>query len=299
MAEKLIINFTPTGMIPTKSLTPYVPISNTEIIEDVHRASELGITMVHVHARDPKTGEPTYKQEIYGEMLEGIRKYAPELVVCVSLSGRNFGELHQRADPLYLTGDAKPDFGSLTLSSLNFNRTASRNAPDMVQSLAGVMQEQGILPELEVFDVGMINYAKYLEKKGLIEGPYYYNLLFGNIASAQADMLHIGSLVRDLPPNAFWSLAGLGNDQLSMNAVAIAMGGGVRVGIEDNIWYDKGKRKLAKNIELLQRVHIMAKLHEREIMSPKEFRTKMNMSPGNGKYGRPIGAIQKIESLWQ
>lgn len=298
MSNKLIINFTPTGMIPTKKLTPHVPVSVAEIVEDVHRASELGITMAHVHARLADSGEPTYNKEIYGAILEGIRQYAPYLVVCVSLSGRNFGELHQRAEPLTLEGNLKPDFGSLTLSSLNFHTTASRNAPDMVQSLARVMKEKGILPELEVFDAGMINYAHYLEKKGLIEGPYYYNLLLGNIASAQANFLHTGMLINDLPQNAFWALAGLGHEQLKMNAMAIAMGGGVRVGIEDNIWYDVEKKQLARNIDLLQRVHTLAEIHEREIMSPQEFRKEMNMEPGNGVYGRKQ-RVPNIENVWQ
>ena len=165
MKEKLIINFTPTGMIPTKTMTPHVPVSVQEIVEDVLEASELGITMVHLHARDPISGEPTYKKEIYGEIIEGIRNYAPQLAICVSLSGRNINELELRADPLFLEGSLKPDFGSLTLSSLNFNNTASINSPTMVQDLAAIMKERGIVPELEAFDIGMINYSKYLEKK--------------------------------------------------------------------------------------------------------------------------------------
>ncbi len=133
MNDKLIINFTPTGMIPTKKMTPYVPISVAEIVEDVQLASEIGITMVHLHAIDPETHEPSYKKEIYAQIIKGIRKYAPDLVICTSLSGRNFGELDQRSDPLNLTGDLKPDMGSLTLSSLNFNNVASTNTPKMIQ----------------------------------------------------------------------------------------------------------------------------------------------------------------------
>jgi uncharacterized protein (DUF849 family) len=87
--NKLIINFTPTGMIPTKDMTPHVPVTVNEIVEDVHRAYELGITMTHIHARDEKTGEPTYRKEVYADLIEGIRKYAPDLVICTSLSGRN------------------------------------------------------------------------------------------------------------------------------------------------------------------------------------------------------------------
>lgn len=273
-------------MIPTKDMTPHVPITVSEIIEDVHKASEIGITMVHLHARDAITGMPTYEKEIYAEIIAGIRKYAPKLVLCVSLSGRDFKELEQRSDALFLEDHLKPDMGSLTLSSLNFNTTASINSPQMVQDLARVMKERGIVPELEVFDAGMINYAKYLERKDLLQAPYYFNLLFGNIACAQADILHTGVMINDLPKDSFWSLAGIGNSQLKMNSLAIAVGGGVRVGLEDNIWYDAARTKLASNSELLERIHIISKANEREIMTPEEFRILMNLEPGNGSYGR-------------
>ncbi len=286
MDNKFILNFTPTGMIPTKEMTSHVPVSVSEIIEDVHKATEIGITMVHLHARDEVTGVPTYKQEIYSKIVEGIRKYAPELVVCLSLSGRNFGELEKRSEPLMLEGNLKPDMGSLTLSSLNFNKTASVNAPDMIQSLARIMKEKGIVPELEAFDIGMINYAKYLEKKGLLDPPFYFNLLFGNIACSQANLLHAGVMINDLPGDSFWSLAGIGNEQLKMNSLSLAFGGGVRVGLEDNIWYDTARTKLATNSKLLERVHVIAEANERTVMSPKEFREKMNLAPGNGEYGR-------------
>lgn len=288
MENNLIINFTPTGMIPTKDMTPHVPVSVSEIVDDVQKASEIGITMVHLHARDPISGVPTYKKEVYAEIIGGIRKYAPELVICVSLSGRDFGELEKRSDPLLLEGNLKPDMGSLTLSSLNFNKVASINAPEMVVSLAGMMKEKGIVPELEAFDIGMINYAKYLERKKIIQAPHYFNLLFGNIACSQANLLHSGVMINDLPEGSQWSLAGIGNEQLKMNSLAIAVGGGVRVGLEDNIWYDKDRTKLATNSDLLKRVHLIANANERKIMSPKNFRLKMNLQEGNGEYGRII-----------
>jgi len=286
MSENLIIDFTPTGMIPVKSLTPYVPISSSEIIEDVHRAWEIGITKVHLHARDSKSENPTFIKDIYAEIIEGIRRFAPELVVCVSLSGRTFNKFEERSDALNLQGDLKPDMGSLTLSSLNFNKIASINTPDMIQALASRMQELGIAPELEAFDAGMINYSKYLIRKGLLEAPYYFNLLLGNIACAQADILHMGIMIKDLPENSIWSIAGIGDDQLKMNSVSIAIGGGVRVGLEDNIWYDQERTKLATNQDLLKRVHVIAQANGRNLMSSGEFRQKMALEPGNGKYGR-------------
>lgn len=160
------------------------------------------------------------------------------------------------------------------------------NSPDMIQALAGKMQNQGIVPELEAFDAGMINYAKFLIKRGLLKPPYYFNLLLGNIACAQADILHAGIMIRDLPENSIWSLAGIGDEQLKMNSVSIAIGGGVRVGLEDNIWYDTERTILARNIDLIKRIHILAEANCRKIMTPEEFRQKMNLEAGHGKYGR-------------
>ena len=282
----LIINFTPTGMIPTREMTPHIPITVSEIVENVHEAFEIGITMVHIHARDELTGAPTYKTEVYGKILEGIRKFSKELIICVSLSGRGIKEFSHRASPLQLDGDLKPDLGSLTLSSLNFNTMESMNSPDMIQKLALEMKTRGIMAELEAFDSGMINYAKYLEKKGLLQAPHYFNLLLGNIACAQADVLHAGLMIRDLPPNSVWSMAGIGNSQLMMNSLAISAGGGVRVGLEDNIYFNRDRTRLAKNSELLQRVHQIAEANERKIMEPPELRKILQLNPGCGSYGR-------------
>jgi 3-keto-5-aminohexanoate cleavage enzyme len=282
----LIINFTPTGMIPTREMTPHVPIAPDEIIEDVRQAVDLGITMVHLHARNSDTGKSTHEAHIYGEIIAGIRSFSTDLIICVSLSGRDISEFEKRAEPLQLEGDLKPDMGSLTLSSLNFNRVASVNSPDMIQMLANEMKSRGILAELEAFDAGMINYAKYLERKGILEPPHYFNLLLGNIACAQADLLHVGIMVRDLPQNSYWSLAGIGNYQLMMNSVAIVSGGGIRVGLEDNIWFDEARTRLATNFDLLRRIHRLAEASERKVMSPGKLRQLLDLQPGNGKYGR-------------
>ncbi len=282
-----IINFAPTGMIPTRAMTPHVPLSINEIIEDVHAAVETGITMVHLHARDAAADhEPTYQAEVYAEIIAGIRKFTTDLVIGVSLSGRTYHRFQERSEVLQLDGDLKPDMGSLTLSSINFNRDVSVSAPEMIKRLAAEMKKCGILPELEAFDAGMINYAKYLARKGLIEPPYYFNLLLGNIACAQADLLHAGLMIHDLPSNAYWSLAGIGDYQLPVSGMAIASGGGVRIGLEDNIWYNRERKHLARNVDLLERVHRLIKASEQELMSPEEFRKRLKLKDGKGRYGR-------------
>lgn len=282
--DKIVINFTPTGMLPTKKDTPYVPISPTEIIEDVRRAYLLGITMVHLHARD-ENELPSHHKEIYTKIIQGIREFAPELIICVSTSGRILNKLETRSDVLDLDGFNKPDMASLTMSSLNFNHSASVNDPKMIFDLASIMKEKKILAEIEVFDLGMINYIHYLVKKELLKEPFYVNFILGNIASAQTDLLHIGSMIKDLPQQTILSIGGVGNQQLNANALAIAMNYGIRVGLEDNIWFDQSRTHLATNLELIQRAHHIIKATNKDVMSSLELRELLGLNTEKGKYG--------------
>jgi 3-keto-5-aminohexanoate cleavage enzyme len=281
----MIVNLTPTGMVPTKEMTPHVPISTKEIVDEVRRCCEIGITMVHLHARDDK-GAPTYKKEVYGELIGGIREFAPELVICVSLSGRRVQALANRMEPLELSGPLKPDMGSLTLSSLNFSAQGSFNDPGTVKALAQEMGKRGILPELEIFDLGMANYANYLVTKDLLRPPHYANIFLGNVATAQLDLAHAGLLIRDLPKDTLWSLAGIGDAQLSANTLGIAMGGGVRVGLEDAIHMDVDRKVLATNAAMVERVKRIGAEFGKKSMAPAELRRRLNLAPGRGAYGR-------------
>lgn len=272
----VIINLAPTGLIPERSMTPYVPLTPEEIVSDVLQCARLGITSVHLHARDAN-GENTYSKDVYAQTIKGIRETDKDLVICVSTSGRNFNEFEKRSDVLDLEGDLKPDMASLTLSSLNFNKTASVNTPDMIQALAKKMLERNIKPELEVFDVGMINYAKYLIKKGFLIKPYYFTLLLGNIACAQANLMHLGYMINELPEESLYSVAGIGNAQLTMNAVSIAYGGGVRTGLEDNIWFDEDRKIPATNPDFVRRIVTMAGARGRSVMTPQRLRTLLNL----------------------
>ncbi len=265
--ESTIINFCPTGMVPTRSQTPYVPISPEEIIEQVHEAYSIGITIAHLHARE-EDGQPSWRKNVYAKILEGVRKHCPDLVICASSSGRTFPGFEKRSAVIEL----QPDMCSLTLSSLNFSGQASMNSPDMITRLAEKMNEYGVKPELECFDAGMINYGKYLIHKGVLQRPFYWNLLFGNIAGFQASLLQMGAAVSELQEKEhFTSFGGIGQSQLMVNAIAIASGYGVRVGIEDNIWLDRAKKSKATNIALLRRVHQLMKLHERSLFTASEF----------------------------
>ena len=264
--NKIVINFCPTGMIPTKKMTPHVPISPSDIIEQTHEAYEIGITIAHLHARE-MDGVPTWKPEVYKEIFEGVRKHCPDLIICGSTSGRNFPEFEKRSAVIEL----KPDMCSLTLSSLNFIRQASVNDPEMIVKLVQKMGEYGVVPELECFDLGMINYGNYLIDKKYIEGPFYWNLIFGNIAGFQPSFSQIGTALNEIPKDHFISLAGLGSDQLPVNSTAISMGYGARIGIEDNIGWDEERSRPVTNIELIKRSHELIEINQKTFFNPKEF----------------------------
>ncbi|MGW8168721.1 MAG: GNAT family N-acetyltransferase [Sulfurovaceae bacterium] len=272
----LIINVCLTGTIPTKRSTRYVPVSVDEIVEDAVKVYDAGARIVHLHARDAE-GYPAFEARYYEEMITAIRRERPELICCATTSGRNFKSIEQRSEVLYLTGRAKPDMASLTLGSLNFATGPSMNSLDMIQQLAMIMREQGIKPEMEIFDAGMINVAKYLERHQIISGKKYFNILLGNINTAPATMGDLAYLSSALPADSTWAAAGLGVFQLPMNTAAIAAGGHVRVGIEDAIYYDYKKTRLATNEALVKRIARIAQELQREIATGSETRDMLGI----------------------
>jgi uncharacterized protein (DUF849 family) len=270
----LIINLAPTGMLPSRQQTPHVPLSPSEIAADVARCVALGASIVHIHARE-EDGSASDNPHIFADIIYKIREQSPDVVITTTTSGRRVPDVARRAATLYLDGDAKPDMASLTLGSMNFSSEASVNSPDTIMQLAAIMREKGIRPELEIFDLGMINFAKVLIAKGLIEAPYYFNIILGNPSSAQATLLHLGTMISDLPAQSFWSLGGIGRFQTRANALGVVMGDGVRVGLEDNLWLDEQRTTLATNAQLVQRVAAQATALGRPIATSKEVRTML------------------------
>ena len=245
---KKIINFTPTGTQTTRnnSLAPLLP---NEIIESVHEANEVGISIVHLHARDEGTLKNTYKKEVYQKIMEGVKKHCPDLLICVSLTGRNFPELEKRAEVLQLY----PDMGSLTMSSLNFPSGTSINQPDMILSLINEMDKYGVQPEIECFDTGMLNYTNYIISKNILKPPYHINVILGNIYNGQCDLGTLATIKSNLPTNSYTCLGGIGSQQLKSTTYGLLDFDGIRIGLEDNLYY-KDKEKTT-NIQLLKRAH--------------------------------------------
>jgi len=246
--SKKIINFTPTGTQTTRE-NSYAPLLPNEIIEGVHEANELGISIVHLHAKDEETLKNTYKKETYQKIIEGIKKHCPELLICVSLTGRNFPELEKRSEVLQLY----PDMGSLTMSSLNFPTGTAINEPEMILSLINEMDKYGVQPEIECFDSGMLNYTNYLISKNKLNPPYHINVILGNIYNGQCDLNTLSSVKNKTPNNSYVCLGGIGSQQLKSTTYGLLDFDGVRIGLEDNLYY-KDKEKTT-NMELLKRTH--------------------------------------------
>ena len=236
MNQKLIINAAITGCVLTKNDTPYLPVSVDEIVRCVKILESLGVTIVHLHARDDHQA-PSYQAKDYIKLVEAVRAATPDMLICVSLSGRHESRLEMRAAAL----QSKPEFASLTLGSMNFISGPSINAPDTIQGLAEQIYIANAIPELEVFEAGFIHYANYLISKKILKPPHYFNLIFGSLGTAPLDLLGLGHMISMLPTGAVWSVGGLGQWQLSANSLAIASGGHVRVGLEDNIYYNKDR----------------------------------------------------------
>lgn len=256
----MIVNFCPTGMVPTKAMTPYVPIEPSEIVDQVLAACERGITIVHLHARD-ELGLPTWRPEVYEKIVGPIRS-SSDVVICVSTSGRAEQDIEKRAAVLDVDGI---DMASLTLGSWNGPTSAVINEPADIVTLAERMQARGIMPECEAFGFGMVNYLHYLIRKGVMQPTGYVNLLVGGVATAQVSALD--SLVSSVPAGYAAGVAGIGSQHQSAIRWAVANGYGVRVGLED-CWTLDGR--LVTNQDLLQRATAG------EIaMSPSQFRAML------------------------
>jgi uncharacterized protein (DUF849 family) len=266
-----VLSLCPTGIVPTRDMSATVPLTPAEVARDVAACSRLGISYVHLHARDAQ-GRNCNKPETYAQFIGAVRETGSDALVCVSCSGRIDPSLESRSAVLSLSADVRPDMASLTLGSMNFTRSASVNSPDVIIGLAERMQERGIVPELEVFDIGMMNTAHYLIARGYLEPPFLFNIILGNPFTAQADPMHLGAILRELPEGALWSAGGIGREQTRAIALGLASGGGVRVGLEDNLWLDAARTTPASNTALVQRVLDMAAALERRPLSPAELR---------------------------
>lgn len=250
LTSPAIITVAITGSVPRKSDTPAVPITPEEQIESTHEAFEAGASLAHIHVRNPDES-PSSSPELFGRVQEGLLKHCPGMIIQFSTGGR--GRTHaERA----LALDLKPDMASLSTGSCNFTNWIFENPPEFVDELAGIMKDNNIKPEIEVFDVSMLYSAKSLADRGLIRRPLHVQFVMGvqNALPVRRPLLEfLISELKILEPEATWAAIGLGRHQLEVNKWCLELGGHVRTGLEDNIKFDR-ERLATSNAELVARV---------------------------------------------
>lgn len=263
--EKLIITAALTGAEVTRELQPNLPISPDEIAEAAYQCYLAGASIVHIHARDTE-GNATQSYEIYKEIKEKIEKKC-NVIFQPSTGGAVWHGPEERLQPVEL----KPEMSTLSCGTCNFGPDVFMNSEEYMEKFASRMKELGVKPEMEVFERGMIENAKKLAKKKLVDMPLHFDFVLGVPGACPGtpeDLLH---MVNAIPENSTWTVAGVGRYELPLATMGILLGGHVRVGFEDNIYYSKGR--LAKsNAELVERVVRVAKELGREIATPDEAR---------------------------
>jgi 3-keto-5-aminohexanoate cleavage enzyme len=236
MATPSIIAVAITGSLPRKKDNPSVPISVAEQIESTHEAFDAGATLVHLHVRnDDET--PTSDTERFAQVLSGIRKHCLGMITQISTGGRS-GAGRERGAMLVL----KPDMASLASGSVNFPTRVYDNSPELVDWLAGEMLRLNIKPEIEAFDLSMIFQAAAMQKEGKICGPLHVQFVMGvkNAMPVDRDVFEFYvRTLRRLAPDATWTGAGIGKDQLTLVRWSLELGGHCRTGLEDNVRIDR------------------------------------------------------------
>jgi 3-keto-5-aminohexanoate cleavage enzyme len=276
--QPLIINLAPTGAVADARKNPAVPVDNAAIADAVAECAAAGATVCHLHVRDDAAA-PSCDPSRFADLIGRIRGRpgGSDLVLCATTSGRHGQSLEDRAAVLSLPREVRPDLASLTLGSLNFPTAASVNAPDTIRFLADRMKECDVKPELEIFDVGMIEFAKILIAEGRIVPPFYFNLLLGNVGSLACSVEHLGFAMGQLPQPAIVSVGGIGRHQAAANALGVVAAGGVRVGLEDNLCADWATRSPATNLQNVERVVRLAREMGRPVATAAEARSALGL----------------------
>lgn len=264
--NKVILTIAPTGNVPTRALTPHVPITPEEIAADAYACWQEGASVVHVHTRDA-AGNPTSDVEVNRAVFAALDNYTDcDIIRQVSTGGRAGNDYKERGQMICLS----PDMSSLATGSSNFPSKCNFNDPETVAYLAGEMRKYNVKPEVEVFDTAMIWNAIRLAEKGEIQGRLHFNLVLGVAGSQPASVDALMYCYKNLPKDCTWGVSAIGKNHVQLSTVALALGGHVRVGIEDNIYYSKGI--LATNVALVKRMKNIALAMGKEIATPAEAR---------------------------
>ena len=271
--EKLVITVALVGAEVTREQSPHLPISPVEIAEDAERCRNAGAAMAHIHARLPD-GTPTQSGAVYSEILREVRART-DIITQVSTGGAVGMTAEERLGSLA----ARPEMATLSTGTVNFGRDVFMNPPEMIEQFARAMVAQGVVPEIEAFDLGHVSNALALVKQGILTLPLHFDFVMGVPGGIAPSIKNLLVMAESIPAGCTWSVAGVGRAQLPLANAAILLGGHVRVGLEDNLYYTKGV--LATNAMLVERVVRLARELGREVATPDEARRILRLPERN------------------
>ena len=270
MSDELLITVAAVGAEVTRAQQPHLPLLPHEVGEEYRRAHDAGAAIGHIHGRRPD-GTPTQDLETFRAYAAAIRERCP-IIQQFSTGGAVGMGVEERIEALVL----KPDMATLTLGTCNFGDDVFENSLPTIRTILERIRKFAITPELEIFDDGMLATADALFGKGLLTPPAHFDFVLGVPGAAAATPENLVHFARSIPSGCTWTVAGIGRRQTAMATLAIAMGGHVRVGFEDNIYYRKGE--LAdSNARFVERVVRIAREVGREPASIAEARTILRL----------------------
>lgn len=294
MNQEVIITCALTGAGDTVGRNPHVPVTPTQIAEDALAAAAAGAAIVHVHVRDPQTGAPSRDTRLFAEVHERIR--ADNREVILNYTGGMGGDLWfnldggaRLAENSDFVGavervqhvlDLQPDIGSLDCGSLNHGEMVYATTPNLLREILGLYNSVGVRAEIEVFELGHIEIAKLLIDEGLLAPPPFFQLCLGVSHGAPATTEAMLAMRNALPRDAIWAAFGVGRMQFPMVAQAVLLGGHVRVGLEDNLFLERGV--LASNAALVERAGTMIRALGAEVASVQRAREILGLETQAG-----------------
>ncbi len=288
--DRVIITCALTGVVATREQCPYLPYTPAEIGEEARRACDAGAAIVHIHARDPVTGEQSWDGEVYRQIKEEVRKRSPVLIN-FSTGGFNMGvdgeeEKKKRIEYLWKT---RPDIAALNMGSMNYAKFSERrrafvfdfvfmNPFQDILLVAAAMSQGDVKPELECFDLGHVQNAQPLIAMGALRPPLQYSFVLGVLGGAPATAETLAHMSKQLAKDDAWEVIGISKVQWHLLATALVLGGNIRVGLEDNFYLDAAGTRMAEgNGPLVEKAARMARDVGREPMSPEEARLSLGL----------------------
>jgi len=293
MNREVIVSCAVTGAGDTVGKHPAIPVTPAEIANAAIEAAKAGAAIVHCHVRDPETGAPARDTALYREVVERIRDSQTDAVINLT-AGMGGDWFPGEDDPtrpgagtdmvdadtrLVHVDEIRPEICSLDCGTLNFGEGTYISTPAMLRKMAAKIRDWGVKPELEVFDTGHLRFAKQLIAEGLVEEPPLFQICLGIPWGAEADTATMKAMADMLPPGAVWAGFGISRMEMPMVAQAVLLGGNVRVGLEDNLYLDKGV--FASNAQLVERAIRIIELMGARAVTPAEAREKLKLRPVN------------------